>query len=185
MSAQKTCSCPLARVTESSLLEIFGPKLTPSLLPSSQIPPTSSSKARGTSLSILPPLLPGHLLSITSLHAFVRAPSAKSSGMEGRKGELEAPWQPWDPRDHSCGLEPAYPPLSPSSLSLAPLSGRDFSSIPKRGERICPSNFHRSISWTGPSPCRVTGLFLHSLLWEEDGCHDWSLFTHLLTLIFL
>lgn len=163
MFSQKTCNSPIAGITESSLLEISGPKahtITASLLSD---PTHLQLPARSASL-YFPPLLPGHLLPIPNLHVFIRIPSAKGYGIE----ELWEPWQPWECR---CGLDAAHPSLSPSSPSLAPPSGRAYSSSPKRRERICPSNSHRNIhGQTSAPPSRVTDPCLHVSLWEEDGC---------------
>lgn len=87
MFGQKACSWPLARVTESALLEISVPKLAPSPLASSQVPPTFRPKARVyLPLLYLPSTPPGHLVAVPNQHASIRTPSVKAAGILGALG---------------------------------------------------------------------------------------------------
>lgn len=84
MFGQETCSCPAARVTVSSLLEISGPKAH--AISAAFLSDLTHMQLQGLvylALYFLL-LLPGHLLSIPNLHAFVRILSAESSGIDGR-----------------------------------------------------------------------------------------------------
>lgn len=140
MSGQKTRSCPLARVRESSLLEIFEPKLMHLCFPLLGSHP--HSRPRSVSLSVfLHSSLAICFPSLTSI-SFLELLQLKVWESEE---ELEEVRQRWDPREGRY----SHPSLSPLSLSLASPKGRSCGSTPKTGERICHTHFHRNIPWTG------------------------------------
>lgn len=140
MFGQKTRSCPLARVRESSLHEIFEPKLMHLCFPLLGSHPRSRPRSVSPSVffhSSLAICFP----SLTSI-SFLELLQLK---VRESKEELEEARQHWDPREGRY----AHPSLSPSSLSLAFPKGGSCGSTPKTGERICLSHFHRNIPWTG------------------------------------
>ena len=110
MFGQKTRSCPFARVRESSLLEIFEPKLMHLCFPLLGSHPRSRPRSVSPSVffhSSLAICFP----SLTSI-SFLELLQLK---VRESKEELEEARQHWDPREGRY----AYPSLSPSSLSLA------------------------------------------------------------------
>lgn len=129
MFGQETCSCPGPRVPVSSLLEVSA------AFPSDPTHVQLQRQVYRALYFLL--LLPGHLLSIPNLHAFVRILSAESSGIDGRAVRtLVAP-----------GLQGQWVwPVSASHHLFWLLHvARLVALSPKRGEGTCPSNVHRNI----------------------------------------
>lgn len=155
MFGQETCSCPVARVTVSSLLEISGPKSH--AISAAFLSDLTHMQLQGLVYLALYFLLlpPGHLLSIPSLQAFVRILSAESSGIDGRAVRtLVAP-----------GLQGqwVWPVSAPHHLLwLLHMAGLVAQS-PKRGESICPSKVHRNIPWPNSGPQQGPDPFLTPL----------------------
>ena len=140
MFGQKTRSCPLVRVRESSPLEIFEPKLMHLCFPLLGSHPHSRPRSVSPSVffhSSLAICFP----SLTSV-SFLELLQLK---VLESKEELEEARQLWDSREGRY----AHPSLSPPSLPLASPKGGSCGSTPKTGERICPSHFRRNIPWTG------------------------------------
>ena len=130
-----------------------------SLLPSSWISPTFKAKV-GLPLCFLP-LLPGHLLSISNFHIFLRTPSAKSSGIKGRAGGGQAALGPQ--RRQVC------PSFSQPFITFSGLSkGWKWWLNTKDRRKNLPFSLPQKHPMDRP-PCpgRVTDPLLHSPLGEK------------------
>lgn len=165
MFRQKTCSCPIAGLTESSLLEIFGPKahsISASLLSD---PTHLQGQARSTSL-YFPSLLPGHLLSIPNLMRSLEFLQLKAMGLKSWGN----PGSPGTSGNAGVALMLPIPLSAPHHLLWILPVAEVIAQIPREErESALPTPTETSMDRLQPHP---TGSQAHACmhLWEEDGC---------------